>query len=200
MARISRMHSSGSCRKFIAQSGDITALDWVGRSSEFNSCLPADITSYEAPPCKLPSLSEDEIQSSVSSLRGVVTLELASKLYQTLDRLSAPRFAHHRLHLPCIVFPVTETRRRPSRDQDAYMYELKSDGLHDLQITTEDKLIPFSPAGPPPVWQTILLVRPWSRDLLELHDPADDMQSVEDWSMPGSLLHDSPAAQNEPDS
>ncbi|KAG2338322.1 hypothetical protein BDR05DRAFT_705055 [Suillus weaverae] len=185
-------------QEIVAQSGDITALDWVGESSEFNSCLPADITSYEAPPCKLPSLSEDEIQSSVSSLRVVVALQSASKLYQTLDYLSAPRFAHRRLHLPCIVFPVTEARRRPGRDQDTYSYALKSDGLHDLQITTEDKLILFSPARPPPTWQTILLVRPWSRHLLELHGPAEDMKSMGDWSVPGSPVHDSPAAQNEP--
>ncbi|KAG1734780.1 heterokaryon incompatibility protein-domain-containing protein [Suillus lakei] len=100
-------------QEIIAQSGDITALDWVGWSSEFNSCLPADITSYKAPLCKLPSLSEDDIQSLVSSLRGVVAPESASKLYQTLDFLSAPRFMHRRLHLPCIVFPLTEARCIP---------------------------------------------------------------------------------------
>ncbi|KAG1734812.1 hypothetical protein EDB19DRAFT_2026382 [Suillus lakei] len=182
-------------QEIVSQSGDITALDWVGEASEFNSCLPANITSYEAPPCKLPSLSEDAIQSSVSALRGAVALESASKLYQTLDYLSAPRFAHRRLHLPCIVFPVTEARRRPGRDQNTYMYELKSDGLHDLQVTTENKFIPFSPARPPPSWQTILLVRPWSRHLLELHESADDMHSMEDWSVSESPLFDS---QNEP--
>ncbi|KAG1827643.1 hypothetical protein DFJ58DRAFT_880423 [Suillus subalutaceus] len=153
---------------------------------------------YEAPPCKLPSLSEDEIQSSVSSLRGIVAVESASKLYQTLDYLSAPRFAYRRLHLPCIVFPVTEARWRRGRDQDTYSYELKSGGLHDLQITTADKLIPFSPVRPPPAWQTILLVRPWSRRLLELHDPADDTRRAEDQSVPESSSHDSLPAQTEP--
>ncbi|KAG1795474.1 uncharacterized protein HD556DRAFT_388554 [Suillus plorans] len=182
-------------QEIIAQSGDITALDWVGKSSEFNSCLPADITSYEAPPCKLSSLSEDEIQSLVSSLRGVVALQSASKLYQTLDSLSAPRFAHRRLHLPCIVFPVTEVKRRPAHDQDIYTYELKSDGLHNLHVTTEDKFAPFSPARPLPTWQTILLVRPWSRHLLGLHDTADDTQSVDNWPIPESSLYDPPAAQ-----
>lgn len=185
-------------QEIIAQSGDITALDWVGKSSEFNSCLPADITSYEAPPCRLSSLSEYDIQLSVSSLRGVVTLELASRLYQTLDSLSAPRFAHRRLHLPCIVFPVTEAKRSSGRDRDTHTYALKSDGLRDLEITTADKLIPFSPARPPPAWQTILLVHPWSRDLLDLHDPADDMQSVDNRSMFDSSSYDPRAAQNEP--
>ncbi|KAG1830460.1 hypothetical protein EV424DRAFT_294229 [Suillus variegatus] len=182
-------------QKIIAQSGDITALDWVGKSSEFNSCLPADITSYEAPPCKLSSPSEDEIQASVSSLRGVVALQSASQLYQTLDYQSAPRFAHRRLHLPCIVFPVTEVRRRSGHDRNTYTYELKSDGLRNLQITTEDKFTPFSLARPLPVWQTILLVRPWSRHLLGLHDNAADAHSVDNLFVSEFSLHDSLAAQ-----
>ncbi|KAG2143803.1 heterokaryon incompatibility protein-domain-containing protein [Suillus bovinus] len=184
-------------QEIIAQSGDITALDWVGKSSEFNSCLPADITSYEDPPCKLPSLSEEEIQSSVSSLRGAVAPQPASQLYQTLDYLSAARFAHHRLHLPCIVFPITEARRKLGHDQKTYTYELKSDGLRNLQITTEDKFSQFSSARPPPAWQTIVLVRPWDRHLLGLHDTADDRQSVDNWSLPESPSCDSSAAQTE---
>ncbi|KAG1898703.1 uncharacterized protein F5891DRAFT_1236366 [Suillus fuscotomentosus] len=185
-------------QEIISQSGDITALDWVGKSSEFNSCLPANITSYEAPPCTLPSPSEDEIQASVSSLRSVVDLQSASQLYQTLDYQSAPRFAHRRLHLPCIVFPVTEARRRSGYDQNTYTYEIKSEGLRNLHITTEDRFTPFSPARPPPVWQTVLLVRPWSRHLLGLHDNADDTQSVDNWSVSEFSLHDSSAAQTGP--
>ncbi|KAG1898553.1 uncharacterized protein F5891DRAFT_1042457 [Suillus fuscotomentosus] len=186
-------------QEIIAQSGDITAPDWVGEPSEFNSCLPADITSYETPPCKLPSLFEDEIQSLVSSLRGVVALDMASILYQTVDYLSAPRFAYRRLHLPCIIFLVTDAMRKQSRDQDpTYTYDLESNGLHDLQIATADKLIPFSRARPPPAWQTILLVRPWSRNLLELYDSADDAHSVELETMPKSPSHDSLPAQTEP--
>ncbi|KAG2142854.1 heterokaryon incompatibility protein-domain-containing protein [Suillus bovinus] len=184
--------------EIIAQSGDITALDWIGKSSEFNSCLPADITSYKTPLFQLPPPSEDEIQSSVSSLRGVVALQSASELYQTLDYLSAPRFGHRRLHLPCIVFPVTEAKRRPQgHDQDTYTYELKSDGLHNLEITTEDKFTSFSPARPLPSWQTILLVRPWNRELLGLHEAADDTQS-DNWSVLESPSYPSHAAQSEP--
>ncbi|KAG1793101.1 uncharacterized protein HD556DRAFT_1527625 [Suillus plorans] len=151
-------------QEIIAQSGDITALDW----------------------------------SLVSSLRGGMALETASILYQTVDYMSAPRFAYRRLHLPCIVFPVTDAMRGQSRDQDTYTYDLKSNGLHDLQIATADKLIPFSRARPPPAWQTILLVRPWSRDLLELYDSADDAHSVVLETMPKSPSHDSLPAQTEP--
>ncbi|KAG2352898.1 hypothetical protein BDR07DRAFT_1562067 [Suillus spraguei] len=127
-------------QEIVAVSGDITPLDWVGTSSEFNSCLPADITSYEASP--------------------------------SLDRLRAARFDHRRLHLPCIVFPVTEIRRRPMEQETYFTYEVKADGLHDLRITTEERLLQFSQGRP--TRQSFLLVRPWDRRLLELPSHADD--------------------------
>ncbi|KAG0695826.1 hypothetical protein DFH29DRAFT_1005099 [Suillus ampliporus] len=179
-------------QEVVAQSGDISALDWVGQSSEFNSCLPADIISYKTLPSTPPSLSEDVIQTSVSSLRDATTVELASKLYTLLDNVTAPRFANCRLHLPCIVFRVTGVRRSRAQDQETHVtYEVKAGGLHDLLITTKDKLIQFSLARP--TMQTFLLVRPWNRHLLglpdftELPDIADDMESEEDhWLVPGS--------------
>jgi hypothetical protein len=188
-------------QEVVAQSGDISALDWVGKSSEFNTCLPADITAYKAPPCTLPSLSEDDILTSISSLRHLMAVDLVLELYARLDNLNAPRFGNCRLHLPCIAFRVTTVKR--SRAQDKEIYEVKADGLHDLLITTEDKLIQFS--SPRPTMQTFLLVRPWNRYLLELPDFAeesglaelpdvdDDTQSEDDyWSAPGSPVQVSP--------
>jgi hypothetical protein len=172
-------------QEIIAHSGDITALDWVGKASKFNSCLPADITSYKAPPCPLPSLSEDEIQTSVSTLRTSVVGESASELYTLLDNLSAPRFANSRLQLPCIAFPVTAVRRKHEQDQETcFTYDVKADGLHDMIITTQSKLTQFWPARP--TRQTFLLVRPWDRYDLELPDFANDTQTMEDWPEPGS--------------
>jgi hypothetical protein len=188
-------------QEVVAQSGDISALDWVGQSSEFNSCVPADIASYKAPPYTVPSLSEDDYQTSISSLQHVAAVDLVLKLYTLLDNLNAPRFGNCRLHLPCIAFRVTAVTR--SRTQDQEIYEVKADGLHNLVITTEDKLIQFS--SPRPTLQKFLLVRPWNRYLLELPDFAessgltelpdvsDDTRSEEDfWSAPGSPLQDSP--------
>ncbi|KAG1775405.1 heterokaryon incompatibility protein-domain-containing protein, partial [Suillus placidus] len=144
-------------QEIVARSGDITALDWIGKSSKFNSCLPADITSYKTPPYILSSLSEDEMQTSVSRLQNVVAAESASILYILLDKLSAPRFANCRLQLPCIVFPVTEIRRRRGQDQETrFTYHFKADGLQDLSITTEDRLVQFSRAKP--TQQTFLLI------------------------------------------
>ncbi|OAX34763.1 hypothetical protein K503DRAFT_868710 [Rhizopogon vinicolor AM-OR11-026] len=188
-------------QEIVAQSGDITCLDWVGKSSEFNSCLPANITSYGAPPSEsgLPSLSEDEMQASISSLRDAETVELASQLYTTLDQQTAPRFAQRRLHLPCIIFTVTEVAPRSDQEQGTYFtYEVKADGLCDVLISTEAKFIPFSRAMP--IRQKFLLIRPWDRNLLEQHDfaapfdLAEDAQSIttEDYlTPPGSPVYDS---------
>jgi hypothetical protein len=175
-------------QEIVAQSGDITALDWVGKSSEFNSCLPADISSYKAPPtCTLSSLSEDEIQTSISSVRNVVPVELASKLHTLLENLSAPRFANRRLRLPCIAFRITEVRSTSCvQDQETHFtYKVKANGLQDLLLTTQDTLIQFSPERP--TRQTFLLVRPWNRYDLGLPDFSDNAQSVvEGWHEPGS--------------
>jgi hypothetical protein len=177
-------------QEIIACSGDITALDWVGKSSEFNSCLPADITSYEVGPCTLPSPSEDEIQTAVLSLLNTTTVELASNLYTVLCDMRTPRFAQRRLSLPCIVFRVTAVRRRRDEDHATYFaYEVKAQGLNDLVISTKDKLVQFSRTRP--VQQTFLLVRPWDRSLLELPDFADDTQSVDDCTLPWSLSRNS---------
>ncbi|KAG1796661.1 uncharacterized protein HD556DRAFT_1359228 [Suillus plorans] len=137
-------------QEITAHSGDITSLDWVGQSSTFNSCLPADIFSYKALPWTVTSLSEDEIQNSVSTLRNnIVAVELASKLYTTLENFGVPRFANSRLQLPCIAFSLTEVRRSTGVDEDkCFTYEVKADGLQDLLVTTEDKLVQFSPARP----------------------------------------------------
>ncbi|KAG2356765.1 hypothetical protein BDR07DRAFT_1422353 [Suillus spraguei] len=153
-------------QEIVARSGDITALDWVGQSSEFNSCLPADIISYATPPCDLPSLSEQMIQTAVSSLRNIVPVNLAWKLYSLLENMSAPLFANCRLRLPCIAFRVTEVKRKRG--------------------STAHSMYGFSRARP--TRQTFFLVRPWDRRLLELPNfaelPAfaDEAESVEDWS------------------
>jgi hypothetical protein len=184
-------------QEVVARSGDISALDWVGESSEFNSCLPADITSYKDPPYTIPPLSESDIRTSISSLQRVMARDIVLKLYALLDSLDAPRFANCRLHLPCIAFRVTAIKR--SHDQDQEIYKVKASGLHDpVLITTEDKLNQFS--SPRPTMQTYLLVRPWNRYILELPDFAEpsglaELPDVDDtdneegyWSAPGSPL------------
>jgi hypothetical protein len=162
-------------QEIVVQSCDITVLHWVGKSSEFNSCLPGDIASYRSPSYTLPSLSEDEIQTSVSSLRDTGAAELALHLYTVLGSLRTPRFTTRRLQLPCLVFHVTTVRRGHGQEQETHCtYEVKADGLQDMLITIEDNLTQFSPESP--TRQTFLLVRPWNRDFLELPDFVDGVQ------------------------
>jgi len=152
----------------VARLEDITALDWIGRPSELNSCLPADITSYKAPPHPrtLLSLSEDEIEESVCSLQNAGVVELASALYTLLDNLCAPCFANSRLQLPSIEFSITEVNRRRGPDRHPCLtYGVQTDGLQALLITTEDRVIQFWPARP--AEQTFLLVRPRNRYALD---------------------------------
>ncbi|KAG1796510.1 hypothetical protein EV424DRAFT_1353131 [Suillus variegatus] len=180
-------------QEIVARSGDITSLDWVGQSSEFNSCLPAAIISYATPPHSLPSLSEDEIQTAVSSLQNIVPVDSASKLYNMLANMNVPVFANCRLRLPCIAFRVTEVKRRWGIAAHS-TYGMKADGLQDLLITTDETLIQFSHTRP--TQQTFLLVRPWDRRLLGLPDfseqlaSADEGESVGDWSESKSVLDD----------
>ncbi|KAG2361770.1 WD40-repeat-containing domain protein [Suillus spraguei] len=75
-------------QEIIAHSGDIMALDWVGQSSSFNSCLPADISSYKAPSYMPPSLSEDEMQISISTLRNTTAEGLRDLQIATEEKLA----------------------------------------------------------------------------------------------------------------
>ncbi|KAG2098406.1 uncharacterized protein F5147DRAFT_815851 [Suillus discolor] len=162
-------------QEIVARSWDITILDWVGQPSKFNSCLPADITAYAAPPCVLPYLSEDEIQTAVSSLRHTVAMDKALKLYNQLNNMSYPGFANCRLR-GGLVQPKGHCSHTESKQT-----------LDDLLITTEERLAQFSRLRP--TQQTFLLVCPWDRRLLELPDftDSDDTQSPGGWSELESL-------------
>ncbi|KAG2137112.1 uncharacterized protein EDB93DRAFT_1330714 [Suillus bovinus] len=170
--------------EIVAQSRDISVLDWVGKSSEFNSCLPADIKSYGSTSLS-PCSSEDQIQESISSLRVAVDERVALDLYDKLSGINPPNFSTRRLHLPCMVFRVTQVKRRRDQDEEIlFRHEVKAKGLQDLLIATDTKLPQFSRRRP--TAQKFLLVRPWDRRLLELPDFSDDTESVDDLSPPPS--------------
>jgi len=100
-----------------------------------------------APSCMLPSLSDDDMQTCISSLQDAVDVELASRLYHKLSHLSAPRFAAHRLHLPCVVFLVTEVRWRRGDDQQLHSTFAVSfreqDPLGKFSSSSIHEIVPF---------------------------------------------------------
>ncbi|KAG2356060.1 hypothetical protein BDR07DRAFT_1613333 [Suillus spraguei] len=143
-------------QEIVARSGDITVLDWIGQPSEFNSCLPAHIVSYTTPRT-LPSLSEDDIHTQVSSLRQTVPTDVALKFYDQLLQLRAPRFANCRLHLPCISFHVTDVGPSRGLAQDTSHVQGPFDG------------------------------RPWDRNLLGVPDFVEQPDITNDTESMGAL-------------
>ncbi|KAG1811608.1 hypothetical protein EV424DRAFT_1570491 [Suillus variegatus] len=127
-----------------------------------------DIISYAAPPCS-PTIicPEDEIQTAVSSMRNIVTVDSALSCITLLEDMNAPLFATCRLRLPCIAFRVTEVKRRPSHAAHS-MYGVKADGVRDLVITTDEDP------------NSILAGKAHSADVLSLTF-ADEGESVGDW-------------------
>lgn len=112
------------------------------------------------------------MQTSLSSLRNAAVLKWASKLFTQLNNLSPPRFASCRLHLPCIAFRVTDIRPsgRGQHQEALCEYEVKADGLHDLFITTGEKINQLTPIS-----RQFYVVRPWDRDLpLQLSSSDDE--------------------------
>ncbi|KAG1731981.1 uncharacterized protein EDB91DRAFT_1152702 [Suillus paluster] len=133
---------------------------------------------------------------SISLLQNATVVEQALTLCTRLDHLGAPRFAHRRLQLPCIVFPITEVRRSRGQDQKTrFTYYVKANGLKDLVITTEARLGQFSQARPGQ--QTFMLVRPWNIHDLGLPNFVGD-RTIKTLSMPWSMsdhsLYGSPKA------
>jgi hypothetical protein len=168
-------------QEIIARSGDISALEWVGKSSDFNSCLPANIKSYKTSPYTPQPLSEAEMQTSVAVLRDAVAADSTSKLHRLLNNLHPPRFANARLQLPCITFRLTEIRlRRVQHQGKHFIYDVKANGLQDLEITTTHRLSQHSHERP------LYLVRPWNRDNFDMPDFTDEPQGLYDWSQPPS--------------
>ncbi|KAG1799522.1 uncharacterized protein BJ212DRAFT_1402111 [Suillus subaureus] len=83
-------------QEIVARSGDITALDWVGQSSDFDSYLPEDITSHKALPSIFSSLSEDEMQKSVACR--ILKCMWRAEHFRARHRLNCGRNWHRRHH------------------------------------------------------------------------------------------------------
>ncbi|KAH7908803.1 hypothetical protein BJ138DRAFT_311227 [Hygrophoropsis aurantiaca] len=180
----------------VSRSGDVTALDWMGQSSEYNSCLPADIAVYEAPAYASSFVSQEEMEILVSGLRTSVAAEMALTLHNKLDHQPSPRFANQWLTLPCIVFPLTALTKRTDGRFGSKVYYAAADGLEDVEITTADTLSPFSPFRPAhPGWE-MLLVRPWNRDLLRAANLAS--RNAIDAPPPSNAIIPEPSSQPTP--
>ncbi|KAI6125416.1 hypothetical protein EDD16DRAFT_1558838 [Pisolithus croceorrhizus] len=164
--------------EIVSRSGDVSVIDWVGEASSFHSCFPTALTPYRAP-------SWMQSVPSGPSTHNNADLEKGRELYNTLARLSSPRFVAGRLELPCIVHRLTKVKLLETASATSYReYELVASGLVPLKLKLSSRLQEGSGAGLPYV-----LVRPWSPKLLDLLSHDNALGSLLEWlSQPFNAL------------
>ncbi|KAI9571578.1 hypothetical protein HD554DRAFT_2036523 [Boletus coccyginus] len=109
-------------QEMLTRSGDVTILAWTGKASDYNSCLPAEISVYHEPASPyVPSPTEDcEMNGLVAELRTCSKIiNLAMVLYDRVVILPSPRLVSRRLSLSCIMFPLRALPFEDLMDDDA---------------------------------------------------------------------------------
>ena len=149
--------------RFLAQlltsSGDTSILAWKGRSSTFNSCLPASITAFsQLPTTHVPqALARVEMDQITARLRSSsLSSTSIMGLYDRLQELHVPSFAGQRMKLPCIAFklgPLTV-----SRSGSRHVFRAQTGSLGVIDITTVEDLSRFD---------SLYLIHPWIDFLLD---------------------------------
>ena len=137
-------------------------LDWIGKSSQFNSCLPAQILAYQDSPYTPPPIPENVMEARVAELRALLPQRDVTMFFENISALGSTDFTHRRLSLPCITFPVSVDTARYDEaslaSNQSVVYQAQAAALGELEFktlcttfTTKDEVV---------------LVHPWIRDLL----------------------------------
>ena len=146
----------------VSRSGDVTVLFWTGKSSQYNSCLPATVAVYSRPLYAFPVIPDGEMNERVAALRGSLSQADAVHIHDRVIRLPPVRFANRRLHLPCIIFPIKKLTVHDSGNDQESHYRAHVSGIGHVDFRTSDSL-QMEP-------RKLILVHPWIRDL---HEPFD---------------------------
>lgn len=141
--------------EMLTRSGEMGVLAWTGKSSRFNSCLPASTAVYQQSLSISPTMNEDEIETRVATLRTTLSQLEAIMIYDRITRLPPAIGAHRRLHLPCIVFPVKKLRRH-----EGNRYYAKTSVLGEVEFQTADVISLTEP-------RKLCFVHPWICGLLD---------------------------------
>ncbi|KAI6041650.1 hypothetical protein EDC04DRAFT_3089035 [Pisolithus marmoratus] len=145
--------------EIVARSGEVTVLAWSGKSSSYNSCLPAAVSVYSSQtPYNPPSLGGKEMETRIAELRGKLTQKEALSIYDQINSLPPARFATRRLHLPCIIFPVKRLSIPEPPRGDEKLYRARVLGLGTVDFMTADDL-------PLHETQKVVFVHPWIRHI-----------------------------------
>ncbi|KIK21200.1 hypothetical protein PISMIDRAFT_562739 [Pisolithus microcarpus 441] len=149
----------------VARFGEVTVLAWSGKSSSYNSCLPASISVYNQTPYYPPSLEGEEMETCIAELRGKLPHLDALGIYSQINVLPPARFATRRLHLPCVVFPVRRLGIQETRRGNEKLYRARVSGLGRVEFTTADDLSLHRP-------QKFVFAHPWIR---HIRGPSDEV-------------------------
>lgn len=166
--------------QLLTSSGDASILAWTGKSSQYNSCLPADISVFSKPPTThIPSVTKDAQIDGTAVRLHTPSLNLASvtKLYNQLHALPVPLFVGQRVKLPCIIFKLGGLSASSSRSRSGRVFRAHTAGLGMVEINTKEDLFR---------WGSLILIHPWMDYLL-------DRQSVD--SITGTSLENSTESQ-----
>ena len=144
-------------------SGDATILAWTGTANDYNSCLPKDLTVYDAvvPPHIPAPMETSKLDRIVGGLRSSLPdLSLVTMLYERLEHLPPPTLTSSRLRLPGIVSRVTKILRAsdPGPEAQLAIFLATTTTFGDVQIQTASDLSKM---------KYLYLVHPWTHPLLD---------------------------------
>ncbi|KAI5991684.1 hypothetical protein F5J12DRAFT_897480 [Pisolithus orientalis] len=150
-------------QEIVHREGDAKAvLDWVGKSSQFNSCLPAQISAYQNPPYTPPPIPENEMEARAAKLQVLLPQRDVTMFFESLSALGSIGFTHRRLTLPCIIFSVSVYTARNDEASSAssqnIVCQAQATALCQFQFKTSCTAFTAQ--------SEVVLVYPWIRELL----------------------------------
>jgi len=153
-------------------SGDVSVLAWTGESGSYNSCLPAYTSAFSGPatshlPLPIPDAEMEGIVAG--SQTASFDLDMALKLYDRINGLSAPWFAASRMKLPCIAFQL------PPLSRSGRLFRTDTLAFGTIEIQTRHDLS----------WMNSLyLIHPWLDTLLDCENMQDSTHVEDDVTPP----------------
>ncbi|KAF8546332.1 hypothetical protein OG21DRAFT_1502001 [Imleria badia] len=149
--------------EIVARSGEVTVLNWTGKSSPYNSCLPASLAVYSQTPCASPPIQDSEMEIRVAMLKDSLSQTDVIPTHTQVARLPPARFANRRLHLPCVIFAVKKLGVQRFGSGLENHYRAKVSAIGDIEFRTSGRLSVTEP-------RKFIFVHPWIHDL---RDPFD---------------------------
>ncbi|KAF8550473.1 hypothetical protein OG21DRAFT_1446572 [Imleria badia] len=149
--------------EIVARSGEVTVLDWIGKSSLYNSCLPATLAVYSQTPCALTPVKVADMDVRVTALKDSLSHTVVIPMHERVARLPPARFANRRLYLPCAIFAVKKLSVNRAGNGLENHYRARVSGIGNVEFQTSDQLSLTEP-------RRLAFVHPWIRDL---QDPLD---------------------------